>query len=152
MLILFLGEKGSKSKWVGFKTSWNSKSAKAQNTLFPAYGTDKCFVCCTGKKSYKEHGNRMLLIWLHGTLLAHQNPVKHIYEDLVEAGLQPSAGKLCCTEHITPSSARPQCGAEVPAGAGKVWPWWTVSSFLGICPCWGVRLLEEENLSETWDF
>uniref|UniRef100_A0A8C0V8T8 Ankyrin repeat and death domain containing 1B n=1 Tax=Cyanistes caeruleus TaxID=156563 RepID=A0A8C0V8T8_CYACU len=32
----------------------------------------------TGKKSYKEHGNRMLLIWLHGTLLSHQNPVKHL--------------------------------------------------------------------------
>ncbi|XP_054138586.1 ankyrin repeat and death domain-containing protein 1B [Melozone crissalis] len=45
----------------------------------------------TGKKSYKEHGNRVLLIWLHGTLLAHQNPVKHLYEDLVEAGLQPLA-------------------------------------------------------------
>ncbi|KFO62919.1 Ankyrin repeat and death domain-containing protein 1B, partial [Corvus brachyrhynchos] len=48
----------------------------------------------TGKKSYKEHGNRMLLIWLHGTLLAHQNPVKHLYEDLVDAGFQPLAGKL----------------------------------------------------------
>ncbi|KFQ37971.1 Ankyrin repeat and death domain-containing protein 1B, partial [Mesitornis unicolor] len=48
----------------------------------------------TGEKSYKEHGNRMLLIWLHGTLLAHQNPVKHIYENLVEAGFQPLAGKL----------------------------------------------------------
>ncbi|KAK4816527.1 hypothetical protein QYF61_017728, partial [Mycteria americana] len=49
----------------------------------------------TGKRSYKEHGNRMLLIWLHGILLAHQNPVKHIYEDLVEAGFQPLAGKFC---------------------------------------------------------
>ncbi|NXK17138.1 AKD1B protein, partial [Arenaria interpres] len=48
----------------------------------------------TGKKSYKEHGNRMLLIWLHGVLLAHQNPVKHIYEDLVEAGFQPLAEKI----------------------------------------------------------
>ncbi|NWX15070.1 AKD1B protein, partial [Aegotheles bennettii] len=48
----------------------------------------------TGKKSYKEHGNRMLLIWLHGILLAHQNPVKHIYEDLVEAGFQPLAEKI----------------------------------------------------------
>ncbi|XP_061875441.1 ankyrin repeat and death domain-containing protein 1B isoform X2 [Colius striatus] len=47
----------------------------------------------TGKKSYKEHGNRMLLIWLHGVLLAHQNPVKHIYEDLVKAGFQPLAEK-----------------------------------------------------------
>ncbi|XP_010137330.1 PREDICTED: ankyrin repeat and death domain-containing protein 1B [Buceros rhinoceros silvestris] len=48
----------------------------------------------TGKKSYKEHGNRMLLIWLHGILLVCQNPVKHIYEDLVEAGLQPLAEKI----------------------------------------------------------
>lgn len=55
---------------------------------------NKYFAYCIGKKSYKEHGNRMLLIWLHGTLLAHQNPVKHLYEDLVEAGLQPLAGKL----------------------------------------------------------
>uniref|UniRef100_A0A663EUJ5 Ankyrin repeat and death domain containing 1B n=1 Tax=Aquila chrysaetos chrysaetos TaxID=223781 RepID=A0A663EUJ5_AQUCH len=48
----------------------------------------------TGIKSYKEHGNRMLLIWLHGILLAHQNPVKHIYEDLVEVGFQPVAEKI----------------------------------------------------------
>uniref|UniRef100_A0A674J3T8 Ankyrin repeat and death domain containing 1B n=1 Tax=Terrapene triunguis TaxID=2587831 RepID=A0A674J3T8_9SAUR len=48
----------------------------------------------TGKKSYKEHGHRMLLIWLHGILLAHQNPVKHIYEDLVHVGFQQVAGKL----------------------------------------------------------
>ncbi|XP_062456481.1 ankyrin repeat and death domain-containing protein 1B [Rhea pennata] len=48
----------------------------------------------TGKKSYKEHGHRMLLIWLHGTLLAHQNPVKHIYEDLKEAGFQHLAEKI----------------------------------------------------------
>ncbi|KAJ7407008.1 Ankyrin repeat and death domain-containing protein 1B [Pitangus sulphuratus] len=48
----------------------------------------------TGKKSYKEHGNRMLLIWLHGMLLAHQNPVKHLYEDLVAAGFQPLAEKI----------------------------------------------------------
>ncbi|XP_027663298.1 ankyrin repeat and death domain-containing protein 1B isoform X2 [Falco rusticolus] len=48
----------------------------------------------TGKKSYKEHGNRMLLIWLHGISLAHQNPVKHIYEELVEAGFPPLAEKI----------------------------------------------------------
>uniref|UniRef100_A0A8C0AMW9 Ankyrin repeat and death domain containing 1B n=1 Tax=Buteo japonicus TaxID=224669 RepID=A0A8C0AMW9_9AVES len=48
----------------------------------------------TGLKSYKEHGNRMLLIWLHGILLAHQNPVKRIYEDLVEAGFQHVAEKI----------------------------------------------------------
>ncbi|XP_068781638.1 ankyrin repeat and death domain-containing protein 1B-like isoform X6 [Struthio camelus] len=48
----------------------------------------------TGKKSYKEHGHRVLLIWLHGILLAHQNPVKHIYEDLMEAGFQHLAEKI----------------------------------------------------------
>ncbi|XP_010212694.1 PREDICTED: ankyrin repeat and death domain-containing protein 1B [Tinamus guttatus] len=48
----------------------------------------------TGKKSYKEHGHRMLLIWLHGILLAHQNPVKHIYEDLMEAGFHHLAEKM----------------------------------------------------------
>ncbi|XP_067172462.1 ankyrin repeat and death domain-containing protein 1B isoform X4 [Apteryx mantelli] len=47
-----------------------------------------------GKRSYKEHGHRMLLIWLHGILLAHQNPVKHIYEDLMEAGFQHLAEKI----------------------------------------------------------
>ncbi|XP_074851539.1 DNA polymerase kappa [Carettochelys insculpta] len=48
----------------------------------------------TGKKSYKEHGHRMLLIWLHGVLLTHQNPVKHIYEDLVNVGFQQVAEKI----------------------------------------------------------
>ncbi|XP_053303931.1 ankyrin repeat and death domain-containing protein 1B [Spea bombifrons] len=40
----------------------------------------------TGKTSYKEHGHRMLLIWLHGVLLTEQNPIKSLYEDLVETG------------------------------------------------------------------
>ncbi|KAJ1209257.1 hypothetical protein NDU88_004635 [Pleurodeles waltl] len=47
----------------------------------------------TGTKSYKEHGNRMLLIWLNGVLLAHQNPVKNLYEDLVRIGHPQIAGK-----------------------------------------------------------
>ena len=29
-----------------------------------------------GEKSYKEHAHRMLLIWLHGSLLAKINPIK----------------------------------------------------------------------------
>uniref|UniRef100_A0A8D2KR38 Ankyrin repeat and death domain containing 1B n=1 Tax=Varanus komodoensis TaxID=61221 RepID=A0A8D2KR38_VARKO len=45
----------------------------------------------TGKKSYKEHGHRMLLIWLHGVLMAGQNPIKHLYEDLVRGGFQQIA-------------------------------------------------------------
>nr|XP_033785199.1 ankyrin repeat and death domain-containing protein 1B isoform X3 [Geotrypetes seraphini] len=40
----------------------------------------------TGKKSYQEHGNRMLLIWLHGVLLAHENPIRQLYKDLVHTG------------------------------------------------------------------
>ncbi|XP_048787734.1 ankyrin repeat and death domain-containing protein 1B isoform X7 [Lagopus muta] len=59
----------------------------------------------TGKKSYKEHGHRMLLIWLHGTLLAHQNPVKHIFKDLVEAGFQHLAEKIR-TESSTDMESR----------------------------------------------
>ncbi|XP_026150265.1 ankyrin repeat and death domain-containing protein 1A isoform X4 [Mastacembelus armatus] len=38
----------------------------------------------TGMKSFKEHGHRMLLIWLHGVLSAGQNPIKGLYEGLVE--------------------------------------------------------------------
>ncbi|XP_053557366.1 ankyrin repeat and death domain-containing protein 1B isoform X3 [Bombina bombina] len=40
----------------------------------------------TGKASYREHGHRMLLIWLHGILLANQNPIKCLYEDLMQTG------------------------------------------------------------------
>jgi len=105
----------------GFKTSWNSKSANAQNTLLPAYGTSECFLYCTGKKSYKEHGNRLLLIWLHGALLAHQNPVKRIYEDLVEAGFQPLAGKLFCGAQSTLQGPLRDCSVVLrsPPGLGR---------------------------------
>ncbi|KAJ7335860.1 hypothetical protein JRQ81_013801 [Phrynocephalus forsythii] len=48
----------------------------------------------TGNKSYKEHGHRMLLIWLHGVLTADQNPIKYLYEDLVRGGFQQLAEKM----------------------------------------------------------
>ncbi|XP_044058413.1 ankyrin repeat and death domain-containing protein 1A isoform X5 [Siniperca chuatsi] len=38
----------------------------------------------TGMKSFKEHGHRMLLIWLHGVVVAGENPIKGLYEGLVE--------------------------------------------------------------------
>ncbi|KAM7423537.1 hypothetical protein PAMA_000066 [Pampus argenteus] len=38
----------------------------------------------TGMKSFKEHGHRMLLIWLHGVVTAGKNPTKGLYEGLVE--------------------------------------------------------------------
>ncbi|XP_026860326.2 ankyrin repeat and death domain-containing protein 1A isoform X2 [Electrophorus electricus] len=37
----------------------------------------------TGTKSFKEHGHRMLLIWLHGVLVARENPIKGLYEGLM---------------------------------------------------------------------
>ncbi|KAM5191799.1 ankyrin repeat and death domain-containing protein 1B [Mantella aurantiaca] len=45
----------------------------------------------TGKASYQEHGNRMLLIWIHGSLLKKENPIKALYEDLVRMGHQQMA-------------------------------------------------------------
>ncbi|KAM4808294.1 ankyrin repeat and death domain-containing protein 1B [Rhinophrynus dorsalis] len=45
-----------------------------------------------GKASYKEHGHRMLLIWLHGVLLKEENPIKSLYEELVQAGHLQLAG------------------------------------------------------------
>ncbi|XP_013768754.1 ankyrin repeat and death domain-containing protein 1A [Pundamilia nyererei] len=63
----------------------------------------------TGKKSFKDHGHRMLLIWLHGVLVAGENPTKGLYEGLVEisrtdlaefirqkANSQTSSPKMCC--------------------------------------------------------
>uniref|UniRef100_A0A8C6TPE5 Ankyrin repeat and death domain containing 1B n=1 Tax=Neogobius melanostomus TaxID=47308 RepID=A0A8C6TPE5_9GOBI len=48
----------------------------------------------TGQNSYQEHGNRMLLIWLHGVELANESPVKKLYQSLVLAGYQKAADKI----------------------------------------------------------
>ncbi|MEE6458562.1 hypothetical protein FKM82_000345 [Ascaphus truei] len=45
----------------------------------------------TGKTSYQEHGHRTLLIWLHGVFLTKENPIKCLYEDLVQTGHQQLA-------------------------------------------------------------
>ncbi|XP_039268604.2 uncharacterized protein LOC120343479 [Styela clava] len=37
----------------------------------------------TGERSYKEHGYRMLLIWLNGCILRQENPVRSLFEGLV---------------------------------------------------------------------
>uniref|UniRef100_A0A8D0LA43 Ankyrin repeat and death domain containing 1B n=1 Tax=Sphenodon punctatus TaxID=8508 RepID=A0A8D0LA43_SPHPU len=60
----------------------------------------------TGKKSYKEHGHRMLLIWLHGILLAHQNPIKHLYENLMCTGFQQLAGENHCSENSVDTDSK----------------------------------------------
>ncbi|XP_078736146.1 uncharacterized protein LOC144950041 [Lampetra fluviatilis] len=39
-----------------------------------------------GKKTYKEHAHRMLLVWLHGVLEFNENPIKALYEGLVGIG------------------------------------------------------------------
>ncbi|KAG7278123.1 hypothetical protein CRUP_019433 [Coryphaenoides rupestris] len=64
----------------------------------------------TGSKSFKEHGHRMLLIWLHGVVQAGDNPVKGLYEGLVEisrtdlaesirqkANAEPVHPRVCCS-------------------------------------------------------
>ncbi|XP_072520865.1 uncharacterized protein ankdd1b isoform X3 [Salminus brasiliensis] len=40
----------------------------------------------TGPNSYQEHGNRMLLIWLHGVTVAQQSPGRELYQGLIAVG------------------------------------------------------------------
>ncbi|TWW60062.1 Ankyrin repeat and death domain-containing protein 1A [Takifugu flavidus] len=48
----------------------------------------------TGQHSYKEHGNRMLLVWLHGAELAGTSPAKELYQALVSTGNSKAADKI----------------------------------------------------------
>ncbi|XP_053466139.1 ankyrin repeat and death domain-containing protein 1B [Ictalurus furcatus] len=48
----------------------------------------------TGPNSHQEHGNRMLLIWLHGLLVAQRCPAKEIYQGLIAIGNVKMAEKL----------------------------------------------------------
>ncbi|XP_019956603.1 ankyrin repeat and death domain-containing protein 1B [Paralichthys olivaceus] len=48
----------------------------------------------TGQHSYREHGNRMLLIWLHGEELAQRNPAKELYHSLIFTGSRKAADKI----------------------------------------------------------
>ncbi|XP_067878956.1 ankyrin repeat and death domain-containing protein 1A-like isoform X2 [Heterodontus francisci] len=48
----------------------------------------------TGSNSYKEHGYRMLLIWLHGIVTSGKHPIKELYESLVKAGNAEVAEKI----------------------------------------------------------
>lgn len=49
---------------------------------------------CLGPNSYQEHGNRMLLIWLHGVLVAQKSPAKELYQGLIGIGNVKMAGKV----------------------------------------------------------
>ncbi|XP_041642381.1 ankyrin repeat and death domain-containing protein 1A [Cheilinus undulatus] len=48
----------------------------------------------TGQHSYQEHGNRMLLIWLHKEELVHENPAKELYQGLITIGNRKAADKI----------------------------------------------------------
>ncbi|XP_072346780.1 ankyrin repeat and death domain-containing protein 1A-like isoform X7 [Scyliorhinus torazame] len=48
----------------------------------------------TGKNSYKEHGYRMLQIWLHGFATSGNHPIKEMYESLVKIGNAKAAEKI----------------------------------------------------------
>uniref|UniRef100_A0A3Q3LUV5 Ankyrin repeat and death domain containing 1B n=1 Tax=Mastacembelus armatus TaxID=205130 RepID=A0A3Q3LUV5_9TELE len=48
----------------------------------------------TGQQSYQEHGNRMLLIWLHGEELAQRSPAKELYQSLIATGNSKAADKM----------------------------------------------------------
>ncbi|KAJ3604709.1 hypothetical protein NHX12_029449 [Muraenolepis orangiensis] len=48
----------------------------------------------TGQHSYREHGNRMLLIWHHGVELAGQSPSKELYQGLIQTSNRTVADRL----------------------------------------------------------
>ncbi|XP_038126896.1 ankyrin repeat and death domain-containing protein 1B isoform X2 [Cyprinodon tularosa] len=48
----------------------------------------------TGQQSYKEHGHRMLLIWLHGEELAQRSPSQQLYQELILIGNRKAADKI----------------------------------------------------------
>ncbi|XP_074494302.1 uncharacterized protein ankdd1b [Sebastes fasciatus] len=48
----------------------------------------------TGQHSYQEHGNRMLLIWLHREELAQRSPAKELYQGLIFTGNRKAADMI----------------------------------------------------------
>ncbi|XP_029017328.1 ankyrin repeat and death domain-containing protein 1A [Betta splendens] len=48
----------------------------------------------TEQHSYREHGNRMLLIWLHGEEMSQKNPAKELFQGLTAIGNRKAADKL----------------------------------------------------------
>uniref|UniRef100_A0A3B3YXC9 Death domain-containing protein n=1 Tax=Poecilia mexicana TaxID=48701 RepID=A0A3B3YXC9_9TELE len=49
----------------------------------------------TGQRSYREHGHRMLLIWLHREELAQTNPSKQLYQELILTGNRKANLQRC---------------------------------------------------------
>ncbi|KAM7416455.1 hypothetical protein PAMA_018488 [Pampus argenteus] len=59
----------------------------------------------TGQHSYQEHGNRMLLIWLHGEGLAQKSPAKELYQGLILTGNRKAADKIRMETESTSSKS-----------------------------------------------
>ncbi|KAM8972847.1 ankyrin repeat and death domain-containing protein 1A isoform 1-T1 [Pelodytes ibericus] len=64
----------------------------------------------TGTKSFRDHGHRMLLIWLHGVVMAGDNPVKGLYEGLVGIGRRDLAESIRKKANADDSSPK-KCAA-----------------------------------------
>ncbi|KAL6114326.1 ankdd1b [Pungitius sinensis] len=61
----------------------------------------------TGQQSYQEHGNRMLLIWLHGEELAQKKTAKELYQGLILTGNQKAADMIRMeADHSSSKSCR----------------------------------------------
>ncbi|XP_012352889.1 ankyrin repeat and death domain-containing protein 1B [Nomascus leucogenys] len=60
----------------------------------------------SGHESFREHGHRALLIWLHGTLMTRVDPAKHLYEELVRAGFPKLAEKTRHFKSKTDSNSK----------------------------------------------
>uniref|UniRef100_A0A8B7VRK1 Ankyrin repeat and death domain-containing protein 1B n=1 Tax=Castor canadensis TaxID=51338 RepID=A0A8B7VRK1_CASCN len=60
----------------------------------------------SGNKSFREHGHRALLIWLHGALMTQPDPAKHLYKELVRAGFPELAEKIHQFKSKTDSSSK----------------------------------------------
>ncbi|XP_046285062.1 ankyrin repeat and death domain-containing protein 1B [Marmota monax] len=60
----------------------------------------------SGNESFREHGHRALLIWLHGVLMTQLDPAKHLYEELVRAGFPELAEKIRQFKSKTDSSSK----------------------------------------------
>ncbi|XP_012880704.1 PREDICTED: ankyrin repeat and death domain-containing protein 1B [Dipodomys ordii] len=60
----------------------------------------------SGNQSFREHGHRALLIWLHGALMTQPHPAKHLYEELVRAGFPELAEKIRQFKSSSDSSSK----------------------------------------------
>ncbi|ELV11053.1 Ankyrin repeat and death domain-containing protein 1B [Tupaia chinensis] len=55
----------------------------------------------SGKDSFREHGHRALLIWLHGALQTQADPARYLYEELVRAGFPQLADVEAALVEVT---------------------------------------------------